>query len=108
MKKRIRVKPRDPLPATLGGERWTIVFRELDKERVWGQCIWKGNLIEIDPRLFSRKYMKWHFENYSDEVVTPREIVIHESLHAQMPWLSEPVVDRMARELDALLDEMGL
>ena len=61
-----------------------IQERKLGKERAWGLC-WHGeNLIEIDPRQKSKKYL---------------DTLIHELLHYCFPELSETTVSREASRI---------
>jgi len=101
---RIR-RPRKTIPTTLAGVPWTIVFRrDIDgKVGHWGQTYWDKREVHIDPRVFNPDIVKQF-----TEIVTPREIALHEGIHAHMPWLTEPFVDRMAKNLDGYLDDLDL
>ena len=65
-----------------------VVFRKLGKEKAWGQATIGENLIEIDPRLSSRRQL---------------EVLCHEQLHLSMPSLGEKEVDRVGKDLCAVL-----
>ena len=61
-----------------------IVERKLGREGNWGQHWPDTNLIEIDPRLPSKRYLK---------------IAIHELLHAYFPNASETQITRAAAKI---------
>ncbi len=65
-----------------------VVTRKLGRERAWGQTDGHSGVIEIDPRLNSKKHM---------------EIVIHESLHVLFPDMSETQVLQKSKKLTAVL-----
>ena len=58
--------------------------RKLGRIKAWGVCYLGENLIEIDPRQKSRKYL---------------HTLIHELLHHCFPWMSESMVTRMAPKI---------
>jgi len=65
-----------------------VVTRKLGRERAWGQTDGHSGIIEIDPRLKSKKHL---------------EIVIHEALHVLFPDLSETQVLTKSKKLTAVL-----
>lgn len=106
MKRRVRIRrPRKTITVTFAGDQWTVVFRrDIDgKVGHWGQTYWDKREIHLDPRIFNPKIL----DEY-DEPVTTREIALHEGLHALMPWMGEPFIDRMAKDLDAYLDDLDV
>jgi hypothetical protein len=80
----------------LGGERWTrrLVNRlRAGGELLDGDCDYDAKTIRLRRGQTDREELE------SD---------LHESLHAQFPWLREWLVDRSARELTVLLfDRLG-
>jgi len=61
-----------------------VVYRKLGQERAWGQA-WhdeKSPLIEVDPRLGSRRQM---------------EVLIHEASHLIQPELPEAKIDAIGK-----------
>lgn len=93
------------LPTTLGAESWTInlePFRR-GKAQPWGLCHHDLKQVQIDPRVFDPAIVAQYAE-----FVSPREIALHEAVHAICPWLDEPFVNRMAKELDDYLDTLEL
>jgi hypothetical protein len=65
-----------------------VVSRKLGREKAWGQTDSYSGIIEIDPRLKSKKHM---------------EIVIHEALHVLFPMMSETEVLLKSKKLTAVL-----
>lgn len=65
-----------------------VVNKKLGRENAWGQTDCYSGVIEIDPRLSSRKHM---------------EVVIHESLHVLFPKLSETEVLLKSKKLTTVL-----
>lgn len=107
-KKRTRIRrPRKTVSFTLGGEVWKLVFAacQYKGESCWGLTYHDDNKIAIDPHVFDPAVVKREDPN---EHVTPRSVVLHELLHAAMPWASEPFVDALSIELDNVLDELDL
>jgi hypothetical protein len=93
------------VPVALGGEAWKVVFARLPdgKNGHWGWCHHDRKELEIDPRVFDEAITAQYVDN-----VSPRQIILHEAIHAACPYLSEPVVDRLSIELDELLDAVDL
>lgn len=75
-------------------------------EPCWGMTYHEDKKIAIDPRVFNPAVVKR--DEPQGRHVTPRSIVIHESLHGAMPWASEAFVDALSIELDNILDELDL
>lgn len=64
-----------------------IVERKLGRERAWGQY-WTDGLIELDPRMLSKKYLR---------------VLIHEGSHKLFPSFSETEIERIAKFLGDLI-----
>ena len=65
-----------------------VVWRKLGRERAWGQATIGEDLIEIDPRLGAKRQL---------------EVLCHEQGHLTFPNLSETEIDRLCKDLAALL-----
>lgn len=82
------------LPTLDKGKAWTLrVVRQyprLDGKDLWGYC----NTLKREI-VVCKKVQK-------DGVA--REVVMHEALHAFLPWLDEAAVDQLAKNLDEVLD----
>lgn len=66
----------------------TIVYRKLGRERARGQWLESALTIEIDPRLKGEEHL---------------EVLIHESLHCLLDFLSEEAVDAYAKNMARLV-----
>lgn len=76
----------------LGGAPWTVKYGKIGG--CWGITIFDDKVIKIDP---ATKRKGNH-----------REIVIHEFLHALMPYLDEEIVAAAGKELDDALDALDI
>ena len=65
-----------------------VVWRKLGKEKAWGQATIGENLIEIDPRLGAKRQL---------------EVLCHEQGHLTFPEKSEAEIDRLGKDLAAVL-----
>jgi hypothetical protein len=65
-----------------------VIWRKLGKEKAWGQATIGEGLIEIDPRLGAKRQL---------------EVLCHEQVHLTFPEISEAQVDRVGKDLAALL-----
>ena len=65
-----------------------VIWRKLGKEKAWGQATIGENLIEIDPRLGARRQL---------------EVLCHEQGHLTFPDKTEAEIDRLGKDLAALL-----
>jgi hypothetical protein len=63
-----------------------IVESKLGRSKAWGLYYHGENLIEIDPRMKSKKYLS---------------VLVHELLHHAFPWMSENMVTRSAPKISS-------
>lgn len=84
----------------LGLDEWTIrIFPfvkhrpDLHSEKTWGQCIYNKHTIHIDSLLSTHNVI---------------DTIIHECLHACIPGLTEPQVNRTATQIMRVLRRLKL
>ncbi len=80
----------------LGDEPWTLLRTKLDKTEIerdsWGMTRDDERLIEISNKARGRREL---------------DTLIHECLHAPMPWLEEWFIERTATEITNILWKLG-
>ena len=65
-----------------------VVWVKLGRQKAWGQATIGEGLIEIDPRLGAKRQL---------------EVLCHEQGHLTFPEKSEAEIDRLGKDLAALL-----
>ena len=65
-----------------------VVYVKLGRQKAWGQATIGEGLIEIDPRLGAKRQL---------------EVLCHEQGHLTFPEKSEAEIDRLGKDLAAVL-----
>jgi len=65
-----------------------VVYVKLGRQKAWGQATIGEGLIEIDPRLGAKRQL---------------EVLCHEQGHLAVPEKSEAEIDRLGKDLAAVL-----